>query len=243
MTPPKRIEELFAPRTAVEHVRLHGRAFPLHPAETAHVAAAVPKRQREFAAGRWCARRALARLGITDFPLLAGPDRAPRWPAAVVGSITHTDTFCIAVAGRRASVAALGVDAEPDRPLEAELWEIVCTPAERHWLATQPAAARGRLARLLFSAKECLYKLQYPLTGALLDFQDAEIAPDLDGGRFTARLLRDAGACLTAGSVFEGKFLAADGLIVTGMGLTNPERGLTGPQHGMPVPQRQRAWT
>src|SRR5690606_10927778 len=60
------------------------------------VACAIPavpgasKRQCEYLAGRLCARHALHRLtGQADVPAV-GEDRAPHWPAGVVGSITHS---------------------------------------------------------------------------------------------------------------------------------------------------------
>ena len=64
---------------------------PVHPDEMAQVDAAVNSRRVEFATGRSCARRALARMGIREFVLRSNPvSRAPRWPAGVVGAITHT---------------------------------------------------------------------------------------------------------------------------------------------------------
>jgi len=59
------------------------------------------KRLEEFAAGRVCARRALAELGIIGFPLPADDDRRPCWPRDVAGSITHTTGFCGAVVAGR----------------------------------------------------------------------------------------------------------------------------------------------
>src|SRR5258708_8108427 len=67
--------------------------------EESLVAKAVPKRRREFTAGRNCARRALAQLGYPDFALLAGSHGQPLWPPGIAGSITHCDDYCaVAVA-------------------------------------------------------------------------------------------------------------------------------------------------
>ena len=38
---------------------------------------------------------------------------------------------------------------------------MVGLPEERRWLDSLPEEVRGRSARLIFSAKECAYKLQY----------------------------------------------------------------------------------
>ena len=47
---------------------------------------AVQTRRRDFTAGRVCARRALRDLGLPTTAVPAAADRAPVWPAGVVGS-------------------------------------------------------------------------------------------------------------------------------------------------------------
>ena len=151
--------------------------FPLHPSEAEFVARAAPKRRRDFAAGRDCARRALAQLGIADFALRAAPDRVPLWPAGVVGSISHTTDYCLAVVAGTRVAAAIGVDVEVVGDVGEHLWARICTPREREWLEALDAARRPRAATLVFSAKEAVYKCQYPLTREWLGFHDLEIEP------------------------------------------------------------------
>lgn len=205
------------PDVIVEHRRIPSHPPPLFPEEEAWITRAIPKRRREFAAGRWCARQALARLGLPDVPLPPAPDRLPRWPAGVVGSIAHSDTICIAAVAWRERVQALGVDAEPWQPLDAELWPLIGTPTELRWLMRQPPRLRGYLMRALFSAKEATYKCQYPLTGAPLDFPDLEVALDLPGGRFTVTFRRSPGASFPTGASLYGALLLHAGHIVTGL--------------------------
>jgi 4'-phosphopantetheinyl transferase EntD len=115
----------------------------LLPEEAAEIAKAVAKRRFEFATGRACARQALAQLGVAPLALVSGPDRAPLWPAGVVGSISHTDRWCAAAVARARDVAALGIDLEPDEPLAPELWKQVATERERRWLDGCGAASRA----------------------------------------------------------------------------------------------------
>jgi 4'-phosphopantetheinyl transferase EntD len=63
--------------------------------------------------------------------------------------------------------------------------------------------------RLLFSAKESVYKAWFPLAQRWLGFCDAQIALNADG-TFDARLL-------VSGPVesFGGRWLARDGLLLT----------------------------
>ena len=75
---------------------------PLEAPERAAVAGAVASRQREFAGGRTCARRALLRLGHAAQPIPVGACRAPVWPHGVVGSITHCSSFAAAAVARAA---------------------------------------------------------------------------------------------------------------------------------------------
>lgn len=162
-------------------------------AERRCVAQAVPKRVQEFAAGRLCARRALAEMGIHDFPLLSASDRQPLWPAAAVGSISHTKGYCAAVSGRRAQFAGLGLDTESSSALAPELWEQICTGQELKRLQALPQHWRVRAASLIFSAKEAFYKCQYPITAEWLEFLDIEIEPQswqTDAGGFEVRPVR-----------------------------------------------------
>jgi 4'-phosphopantetheinyl transferase EntD len=71
---------------------------------------AIQKRQREFLAGRWCAKQALQCLGAGSTDVAMAEDRAPIWPDGVVGSITHTGDFAAAAVAWAADIAALGID-------------------------------------------------------------------------------------------------------------------------------------
>ncbi|WP_372674633.1 4'-phosphopantetheinyl transferase [Aquicoccus sp.] len=149
---------------------------------------AVPARRTEFAAGRRAAHRAMARLGLAPAPVAMGPDRAPVWPRGLIGSISHCEGGCAALVARMADMQAVAVDLEPDADLPDDLLPVVCSPAERAWLRDLAPARTGRMARLIFSVKECVYKLQYPLTGKIMEFSDIEVEIDLSHQRFSARL-------------------------------------------------------
>jgi 4'-phosphopantetheinyl transferase EntD len=181
--------------------------------EAAAIAGAVDRRRREFAAGRIAARRAMAELGAAALPIPSGPDRAPMWPDGIVGSISHTATACVAAVAR-ATVRSLGIDVEPAVPLAPELVGTVCAP-ELAWLDAQPAARRGLLATLIFSAKECAYKAQYPLTRTLLGFDAMRVELDPPAATWRAVFLRPVPP-FAAGHALAGRLALADGLILTG---------------------------
>ncbi|WP_437437970.1 4'-phosphopantetheinyl transferase family protein [Streptomyces olivoreticuli] len=196
-------------------------AHLLLPEEAAHVARAVPKRQGEFATVRACARKALGRLGLDPVPLLPNRRGAPGWPAGVVGSMTHCDGYRAAVVARSADAVSIGIDAEPNGPLPDGVLEAIALPGERSRLAGL-TARRPEVSwdRMLFSAKESVFKTWYPLTGQELDFSEAELEFDPDARTFSARLLVP-GPVVDGRRVdgFKGRWLADEGLVVTAIAL------------------------
>lgn len=190
-------------------------------AEACAIASARDKRRREFLAGRAAVRAAMRRMGHPPAAVPAGKDRAPVWPSGLTGSISHSDTLCVAVLAETAQVPALGIDIEPAEPLAPDLIAEICTLSERAWLSAQPEAVRGLLARLVFSAKECAYKCQYALSRHMLAFHDLEITADPETGQFEATFLR-AAPCFGQGARLYGRHLTAGGHIVTGIAARHP---------------------
>ncbi len=179
-------------RIAVAESPIGSATFVLMPEETVAICGAVPSRRNEFAAGRHCARVAMAEFGRHALAIPMGSDRAPIWPGGLVGSISHCGSWCAAAVARVADgVAAIGIDIEVATPLDVELAEEICTDGERKWLATMPTAERGLLLAAIFSAKEATYKCQYTLTGKLIGFQALSVELDLEDGRFLARFETD----------------------------------------------------
>ncbi len=203
------LEGLFPPSVELEWADPARPGIALPEVEAAAVAQAVAKRQLEFANGRDCARRALRRLGLEGAVIPMGPDRAPRWPAGFVGTITHTHGFCAAAVARSKDHVSLGVDAEPDAPLPAEVVDEVFSPGER----ARALAVLGRTGtdRVLFCAKEATYKLLYPLTRQFLDFREVVIS--LGASEFVARLAVRAGH-FAAGTEFVGRWRRGEGILV-----------------------------
>jgi 4'-phosphopantetheinyl transferase EntD len=220
------IEELLPASVAAAEARIDEgddgaqEAF-LYPEEAALVVQAVAKRRREFAAVRACARRAMEKLGVPPQPVLSGERGAPRWPRGLAGSMTHCDRYCAAALVRVTDLASLGIDAEPHGPLPDGVLPAVTLPAERKRLR-RLAADRPDVHwdRLLFSAKESVYKAWFPLTGQWLDFSEADIdlraEPDGTHGTLRAELLVPGpwvgDRRVTA---FEGRWTVRQGLVAT----------------------------
>jgi len=201
----------------------------LLPAEALCVQRAVDKRRREFAAGRTCARRALAELGVAAAPLLVGADRQALWPAEVVGSITHTAGFCAAAAARAADFRGIGIDTEIVGRVTAPLWASICVAEEVAWLKSLEPRLRARTATLIFSAKEAFYKAQFPVAGERVGFLDVAIDLDPaagvhDRGEFEVRPLRALAVAMLVSGALRGRFVFHAGFVSTGFALAAAPR-------------------
>jgi len=216
------VEALFAGpvRAAVASPAMY--AAPLLGAEAEGAARWTPKRRAEFAAGRAAARVALAALGSPPQELPRRADRAPAWPAGIVGSISHCDGCCAAVVGRRAEIAALGFDVEVAQGLPPGLMDVVFGDAERRDLEALAARLGRDLSPVGFSAKEAFYKCWRPLVGAFLDFGEVSLrleAHDAGSGAFRVRVAGDGAGAAVAAAV-QGRWRLADGLAFTGAAVT-----------------------
>jgi 4'-phosphopantetheinyl transferase EntD len=181
----------------------------LFPEEEAAVARAVAKRRREFTTARACARRALGSLELASAPILPDEHGAPQWPPGVVGSITHCAGYRAAAVAHARDFLTIGIDAEPNDVLPDGVLERVSLAGERHRLQILTATAPGVCwDRLLFCAKEAIYKAWYPLTRRWLGFDEAEVTLDAAVGTFDVRLLADSPL-----PDFAGRWLASDGLV------------------------------
>ncbi|MGH3751830.1 MAG: 4'-phosphopantetheinyl transferase family protein [Pseudonocardiaceae bacterium] len=194
----------------------------LYPQEEAMISRAVEKRRREFRTVRHCARRALRELGLPPAPVLSGAHREPLWPPGVVGSMTHCAGYRAAAVARSRDLRTVGIDAEPHEPLPPDVLGTIALAEEQIQIAGLAAAhSAAHWDRILFCAKETVYKAWFPLTHRWLGFSDAAITigpttSDPAEGTFTARL-RTAGPTIAGHELtgFDGRWLISDGLVVT----------------------------
>ncbi|HKQ80667.1 MAG TPA: 4'-phosphopantetheinyl transferase superfamily protein [Steroidobacteraceae bacterium] len=209
------VEKLFPPGAVAFETRSRGSASDLLPTERECVARSMDKRVSEFAAGRLCAHAAFAALGIEPTPLLMGMDRAPIWPAAVVGSITHSEGYCTAVAGCEAQFAAIGVDAECSKEMSASLWHLVMREEELQRLQNLKEDAGERMALLIFLAKEAFYKCQYELTRTWLGFEDVVI--DVADDAFEVSVVDASHPIRRMRGPWIGRFSVGEDVVVAGI--------------------------
>ena len=143
-------------------------------AEAASIASSVAAARRASGAARIVARRLLAPFGYAGFALRRGASGEPLWPAGITGSLAHDDTVAVAAVGRKATSERSGSTSSlPCR----------CRRTCSRWSRRRRSCARiaddPLQGRLLFAAKEAVYKACYPLDRVFLEFHDIEV--DLAG--------------------------------------------------------------
>ena len=132
---------------------------------------ALVKDRRASGAARIAARSLLDQI-VADAgaPLARSASGAPLWPAGIIGSLAHDDAFALAAAAWRGRLVGLGVDVEPAEPLPEDVTDLVLSQREQ-----RETLGDGVARRLVFVAKEAVYKAIHPLDGTPLDFPDVEI--------------------------------------------------------------------
>lgn len=141
---------------------------------------AVDKRVAEFVSGRFCAERALEKIGIERKQNISiDKDRSPVWPYGVVGSITHTEGFVSAAVAHAREIVGVGIDSE--KIVSKKTFDSV-----KNHLTNDQELERVKefyglsdcfALTLIFSAKESIFKALYPLVKVRFYFKDAVIFP------------------------------------------------------------------
>jgi enterobactin synthetase component D len=200
--------------------------------ETIPVAAglerAVPRRQMQFRAGRYCAAKALEALDpqFARTPIDRATTGAPIWPEGVTGSITHTDDYASAAVAWTTNVRSLGIDTERVMSSQqaGEVGDLIASATE---LGHGTAAGLPWLEALtlVFSAKESVFKCLHPLVGRMFEFNHVRlIGVDTAVRIFKVEIAKDLSAEFQAGAVLEGRFEIEGHRIHTGMLLEAPTR-------------------
>lgn len=155
---------------------------PLHKKEFALLEGATPTRQRELIAGRVLARKALSEIGFGQAHVGQESTGAPIWPFGVRGSIAHSSRHVAVAVAHASCVHSVGIDIEDGRNLGAAASDIATEEELERLIAHPFATDDDSKVRLIFSAKEAVFKCQFPLTSyAELQFGDIRLEMMSDG--------------------------------------------------------------
>jgi 4'-phosphopantetheinyl transferase EntD len=126
-----------------------------------------PKVRRPSGAARIVARELLSQA---ERAIPKGPSGAPIWPRGVIGSLAHDSDVAVAAVAPQREFASIGIDIEPAEALPPGNLETIATPREQ--LSLESYAYGGRL---LFAAKEAVFKAVADLDQSFLDHHDVEV--------------------------------------------------------------------
>ena len=150
----------------------------LHPAEENYFSQlSSVSRKEHYRSGRICAGEVLSKLGTLGQPVLRDPQtREPLWPEGISGAITHSGNWAAAAAGKTSDVLGIGIDLEDlERQVDSRISRHVCIPEEQKWLQECEEDCLEKNLKIIFSAKESIFKAFFPYTRTYLHFHDARI--------------------------------------------------------------------
>ena len=119
--------------------------------------------RRASGAARIVAREFLAQLGYAELRVPQGRAGEPLWPAGIAGSLAHDDRSRSRPSDWQREIGAIGIDIEPADAVAAGHARTGRDAARAGMIDDDPVAAK-----LLFAAKEAVYKAVYPLRRRVL---------------------------------------------------------------------------
>jgi len=175
------------------------------------------KRRAEFTLGRIYAHRVLSRFSLESEPILRNPEtREPCWPDSVWGSITHSAGFVAVAVGLKKEIRGVGIDMESlSRSVDFNIRRHVCVDSELEWLESLPTKQANRALRIIFSAKESIFKCLYPGTKTYLTFKDAEVSLNETEKNFSFNIFKSCPVGIHQGFKHHGRYSEIDKMLLT----------------------------
>jgi 4'-phosphopantetheinyl transferase EntD len=178
---------------------------------------AVAFRRAEFLAGRYAARQALVAGGHKVSDVAIGPNRCPKWPKGLAGSISHTDTHAYAAVADRKKYKYIGIDAEHimDSPQATNIMPTVINRRELQILCDGGFDV-PRAVTFAFSMKESLFKALYPCVKSYFDFPDVEVTGvNIDRATVEITVANNIAKSARRHMVFKGHYKIFNSLFLT----------------------------
>jgi 4'-phosphopantetheinyl transferase EntD len=138
-----------------------------------------------------CIRKLCGRAALPELTQVGkGPGGERLWPNGFVGSLTHKGTVVLGALAAKSVFRALGIDIE-----FIDSSELGAIKKNVAWEGLPPGTDQSQGVLLALSAKEAVFKAQYPLTGALLGFSDVALKwASHSAGTFSANV--DCGSAI-----------------------------------------------
>ena len=184
----------------------------------AALANAVAKRRAEYLASRYCGQELLGQMQAAS-TIIGTHERVPQWPTGWRGSISHSDKYAMVVIAPESAGLMPGIDIEQWQPeIMLETAGMFASPEEQQLLSAL-AMPYPQALLTIFSAKESLYKSQWPEVRRYFDFQAAKVTHvDEAEQRFTLTLTETLTPELTYGTAFSGSYAFLSDAVITCIG-------------------------
>ena len=175
------------------------------------------KRCSEFTLGRIYAHKLLSRFGLESEPILRNPEtREPCWPESIWGSITHSAGFAAVAVGLKKEIKGVGIDLESlSRSIDFKISQHVCVYSELEWLESLTTKQANQALRIIFSAKESIFKCIYPGTKTYLSFKDAAVSVDETKKKFSFTIFKSIPGIVQQGFSYHGQYSEIDKMLLT----------------------------
>lgn len=186
---------------------------------------AVLKRQCEYLAGRFCANEGLKQLeyklaiDIANKEVGTGKNREPLWPQGVLGAISHSSRFAMAMVTQdKGGYLGIGIDIEEEmaEDLARDVSGQIMSEEEKRLNKEPDSFDNKNFVTLVFSAKESIFKALYPSVGEFFGFEACElIGLDPIKQNLCFRLTQDLSSDWQAGGVLNVSYLSMDKALET----------------------------
>tara|TARA_Y100001970_G_C14178521_1_gene828463 strand:+ start:855 stop:1523 length:669 start_codon:yes stop_codon:yes gene_type:complete len=181
------------------------------------------KRKNEFVLGRKVAHLALKKFKLDSEPILRNnKTREPCWPESFCGSITHSGNLAAAAVGMNKDVSGVGIDLEQlDRKINFNISKFICVDKELNWLKQQQPEQANFNLRIIFSAKESIFKCFFPISKKIIKFKDATVSINEEKSEFYFKLSSTCSDILEIRPNLKGFFSVKDNFILTSTYIKN----------------------
>ena len=181
------------------------------------------KRKNEFVLGRKVAHLALKKFELDSKPILRNiKTREPCWPKSVCGSITHSGNMAAAAVGKNKDISGVGIDLENlGREINFNISKYICVEEELNWLKKQKPEQANINLRIIFSAKESIFKCFFPISKEFIKFKDAVVEINDEKSEFYFKISSNCSDILETKSIFRGFFTVKNKFLLTSTYIKN----------------------
>ena len=181
------------------------------------------QRKAEFLLGRKIAHLALKEFKQENKPILRNTStREPAWPKSIRGSITHSGGLAAVAVGLKKDILGIGIDLENiSRKINFKISRHICIDDEINWLSKLSPEQALLYLRVIFSAKESIFKCYFPISGKFIKFKDAYVQINIERSEFLFKLSSEFSEIFDARFIHQGVFSIQNNFLLTSIYLSN----------------------